>query len=67
MPAQRRVRGCTCQSDRIFHLDSNGAIAFSFLALLNTEQLLFKKLQQRVEHLGYQVQLIPITATLPPS
>jgi transposase len=32
-----------------------------------TEQQLVKKLQQRVERLGYQVQLVPIAATQPPS
>lgn len=33
----------------------------------HTEQQLVKKLQQRVERLGYQVQLVPIAATQSPS
>ncbi len=32
-----------------------------------TEQQLVKKLQQRVERLGYQVQLVPIAASQIPS
>jgi len=33
----------------------------------HAEQQLVKKLQQRVERLGYQLQLVPIAATPPPS